>query len=207
LDIDFDTDDEFRTALEHYENQRFQKLQAQQQQQAAVDAHKREMETVVNRHYERAAKLIEQHKLSPDVYKQADTRVRNALESVKPGMGDVLTDQLIKIAGDASEKVMYNLGINQTALNELQSRLINDPSGLSAAAYIGEKRAQLLQPAKLKSTASKPAKKVTGGVGGPSSTSLKYQNDYKKAQKNDDAQAAYNIRKKAKQEGIDVSSW
>lgn len=173
--------------------------QTNQQQQAA-----NAIQTAVDSHYEKAEKLIEQSGIAPETYKQADVTVRRALEEVRPGQGDTVADFIISVLGDGSERVMYNLGVNKAKLQKLQADLVTDPSGMKAVAYLGRLSAELSTPKKRKSNAPAPSRQLSGDASG-SDPSKAWLKKYKAA--GDDVQKRFNIRREAKQSGINVKDW
>jgi len=208
--IDFDTDEEFDEAFDKYSLSRTeeainrtrhedqQKVGQQQAQQKLVEA--------VDSHYERAEKLIGESGITPETYKAADTTVRAAVEAVTPNLGDMIVDQVISILGDGSEKVLYFLGRNKAALAKFQNLLATDKSGMKAAVYLGQEKQRLTKPIKPRSNAPHPATEVNGdkpltGAEG------RYKKQYDAAHKGGSLQSAYDIKKKAKAAGVDVSTW
>jgi hypothetical protein len=207
---DFDTDEAFDEAFDTYnqsrttetinrtrleDNQRLEQEQAQAGLTEAVDSH-----------YERAETLIEKSGIKPELYKAADTTVRQAVEAINPTLGDVIVDQVISILGDGSEKVMYFLGRNKVALAKFQSLLISDKSGMKAAIYLGQEKQRLTNPIKPRSTAPTPATNIKGDA--PiTGAEAKFKKKYIAAHVKNNLQAAYNAKKEAKKAGVDVSSW
>jgi hypothetical protein len=180
-------------------------------QQAKVQKEQiREQEQAVNRsvdqHYERASELVEKNGIDPELYKQTDLTVRQMIENIFPKQGDAITDKIISVLDEGSEKVMYFLGRNAAAQNEVSTLLRSDPSGLKASAWLGRKLAELTMPKRSRSNAPKPAKTVQGdAVAGSSERALKKK--YDEAHNSKNGQAAYNAKKQAKAKGIDVSNW
>ncbi|MEE9311622.1 MAG: hypothetical protein V3V10_04340, partial [Planctomycetota bacterium] len=110
------------------------------------------------------------------------------------------------LVGEGSEKVMYHLGVNKAALNELRAILQDDPSGYKAAAFIGQKKAEITGSKHKQTSARKPAAQVNGEVA-PTLSSGKHKKAYDKAVKANDAQGMYNAKKLAKAGKVDVSNW
>ncbi len=172
------------------------------QQQAFVEAQKKNLDA----HYERAGKLVEDGKLTEESFRNADTLVRQALDSIKPGYGDMLTNNLISTLnslGDGSEKVMYQLGVNPAKLQELQNKLITDPSGLSASMFLGQLQAKAQTPSKRRSQAPTPGSKVDGEGGNNGNVST-LQKQYNKLT---EPQDRISFKRKAKKNGTDTSNW
>ena len=179
--------------------QQYQQQQAQNQRQKTVD-------TGIEDHYSRAAKLIDDGLITEDSFKGADRLVRQAINNTGIGNGDVLTDQLIvtlNTLGEGSEKVMYQLGVNPSKLAQLTELMTNDTTGLSAATFLGRMQAEVTNPNKRRSNAPRPASKVDGEVLKPDQTS-KMQKKYGKMT---EPQDRISFKRKAKRNGVDTSKW
>ena len=177
-------------------------------QKAAQTQAAQQLDQAVDDHYQRAAKLAEESGITPELYQNADTVVRQTIESVLPQMGDVVTDNMIARLGEGSEKVMYFLGRNKTAQEKLRSSLVTDPTGISAALYLGELKSTVAAPQKRVSRARKPATQIQGDEGGSAKgEAKKLKETYRSAHKRGQGQTAYNAKKQAKAAGIDVSDW
>lgn len=211
--FDFD-DDAYDIAVEKYYDDKFdqklnshsvnanQKNQQEAQQQALEVAKQKSLDD----HYERAAKLVSQGKVTEESFKGADKVVRMTLEKMYPGQGDSSADALISTLdnlGEGSEKVMYQLGVNPSKMQELQSKLAADPSGMLACAFLGQLQAQIQTPSKRRSQAPSPSSKADG-EGGSAGKGSSMQKAYDKA---DGSQARITIKREAKLKGIDVSNW
>lgn len=205
---DFDYDDtKYQAAMQQWVGDQVQtavntatSANTQTQQQQAAQA---QLEAQVNSHYERAQKLANDNGIAPDVYQQADHAVRSAIDSVLPGSGDAVTDQIIAQLGDGSEKVLFMIGRNPSKREALISKLKNDPTGIQASMYLGELKATASAPTKRKTQAPAPSRKVTGDdSGGVSEQALKRR--YNSAK---DPQARFDARREARQAGIDTSKW
>ena len=180
----------------------------QRQQETSVAAARDVLTESVDGHYSRADKLIEEFSISPEVYKQADLNVRRAAEAIAPERGDAIIDHMISVMGEGSEKVLYYIGNpkNKAALNEFQSLMTQDPSGLKAAVYLGKQQAKLTNPSKATTNAPPPASRANGdesssAKGGPA------KKQYEAAHKKGNAQAAYNAKAAARKAGVDTSKW
>jgi len=165
-----------------------------------------QLNSEVDKHYERALKLAQQNGIRSDVYQQSDLNVRTALDEVMPGQGDAVADGLIAHLGEGSEKVFYYLGRNPTKLAELKNKLIQDRSGLKAAVFLGQLQASFKAPARKPSNAPPPARQITGDAS-PTPTATAMKKRYEKAEASGNVQAAYEARKAARAAGVDVSSW
>ena len=177
--------------------------QQQQQEQAQVKAQEAQKNSLDD-HYARAGKLIESGKVNADNYRNADTNVRRALENINPGAGDNMTDQIIATLnslGEGSEKVMYQLGVNNSKLFEFTSLMQSDGSGLKAMAYLGKLHTEVQSPSKRRSNAPKPATSINGeATKSASSMQRKYA-------KTNDVQKRIDMKYAAKKAGEDVSKW
>lgn len=165
-----------------------------------------QLNSEVDKHYERALKLAQQNGIRSDVYQQSDLNVRTALDEVMPGQGDAVADGLIAHLGEGSEKVFYYLGRNPTKLAELKNKLMQDRSGLKAAVFLGQLQASFKAPARKPSNAPPPARQITGDAS-PTPTATAMKKRYEKAEASGNVQAAYEARKAARAAGVDVSSW
>jgi len=118
-----------------------------------------------------------------------------------PDAGDALVDAFISKVGDGSERVFYNLGINKTNLGKFRETLVNDPTGLDAAIYLGGLNKTLNKTVKRKSSAPAPADGKSDVKG------KAYKKKYDAAHEKNNPQAAYNAKKAAREAGVDVSDW
>jgi hypothetical protein len=209
---DFDTDEEYEKKYEEFVlNSVMEKVdlksQGTQQQVAAKEALQKTQEAVES-HYERVDKLVEEFTISPEVVQKADQAVREAVDAVTSKMpnvkADAVVDHLISTLDEGSERAMLYVGRSQKRLAELQSRLLNDPTGMSAAVYMGEMKREAQGTRKKTSTAPKPAAQVKSSE----STSEKgFKRKYDEAHKKKNTQAAFNIKREAKAAGVDTSNW
>jgi len=165
-----------------------------------------QVEEAVNSHYERAAKLTKESGIAPEVYQASDLKVRQLIDGAYPKMGDAITDRLIGRLGEGSEKVMYYLGRNQAAQEKLRLKLMEDPTGVSAAIYLGELKSGIAKPHKQTSRARPPAKRPKGDEGGKAGESAMLKK-YRAAHKSGDIQSAFNLKQQAKKSGADTSKW
>jgi hypothetical protein len=184
-----------------------QRQQAEQQSQVRQQQAAQQLSESVNEHYQRAATLANQSGIDAQTYQTADLAVRQAIEEMLPGQGDFNTDMLISKLGDGSEKVMYYLGRNDTQLAKLKNKLAQDPTGLSASMFLGELKASVTNPKARRSTAPSPAPRPNGDAGGTTPNTTKLKGQYEKAHKSGDIQAAWNAKRAAKKQGVDVSTW
>tara|TARA_R100000544_G_scaffold17462_2_gene8347 strand:- start:578 stop:1633 length:1056 start_codon:yes stop_codon:yes gene_type:complete len=211
--FDYD-DDAYDAAIDAYYDAKVkqnlevhsQSVSQQAQQEAAQKKAVETQQKALDNHYDRAAALVSDGKVTEESFRNADTVVRQSLDMLQPGNGDMLTNALISTlnaTGEGSEKVMYMLGNNPVKMQELQNKLMTDPSGLAASAYLGQLQAQVQTPGKRRSQTPKPASKVDGEGGGSGAEGqLK-----KKYDKSDDLQTRITLKREAKNKGIDVTKW
>lgn len=156
----------------------------------------------VEDHYVRAAKLASENGIEPEVYNSADLKVRQAVEAVYPENGDAMTETLISMIGDDSEKVMYYLGRNKNKLLEFQNTLQSDTTGIKAAMMIGELKSQLTKPFKKKSNAPAPPPELKGDQSTGKSRS--YLRKYENAKT---PQERFDVKQEAKKAGVKTREW
>lgn len=200
--IDAWNDKRFEVKLNAYSQTSQQQSQKEAQQQAISEA----LTKNVNSHYERAQKLVDDGKVNAESYQNADKMFRLEMDSIFKGEGHQVTDNLISTLsslGDGSEKVIYQLGVNQAKMSELKSRLMNDPSGLSAMAYLGQLQSSIQTPTKKRSQAPRPGAKVDGETG----SSGKAGAIHKEYSKSTDIQHRISLKRQARKQGVDVSNW
>lgn len=208
--VGYASDGDYDDAMDNYYDSRTtETVRRASQQEEEVRKHNQAQEATteaVDSHYDRAATLIESSGIKPEIFKQADTSVRAAVDSILPKSGDIVVDQLISVLGEGSEKVLYFLGRNPAALNKFQSLLASDKSGMKAAIYLGQEKQRLTNPRKGKTQAPAPAAQAHGDV----QTSVQgtaFKKRYDSAHKTNNTQAAYNAKKEARAAGVDVAAW
>lgn len=216
---DYDHDDaRYESAVDDWINKKIDLkvnstvTQAQQEtQRATYEYHaKQALERSVEAHYTRAADMANKHSISAEVYKEADLSFRNAIETVYPGKGDALADEFIANMDEGSEKVVFYLTRKQNAgaLSTFQSHLMSDHRGLKPLAFLSKLNGEVAAQSKTTtSRAPVPVKQIKGNAAVPNKTVNKLYQEYEKAAKANNGQARINIRMKAKEQGIDVSSW
>lgn len=213
-DFDYD-DDAYDNAIDEWNDKKFEaKLNSHQQksyetqaQEAQRKAHDKRVNDSLDGHYDRVNKLVNDGKINEDAYNAAETNVRNAMERINKGAGDLVTNNLITTLnniGEGSEKVMYQLGVNPSKLRELEEKIQQDPSGFTAVAYLGALQARISSPSKRRSEAPKPASKVEG-EGGKRGNSGTLKKAYDKAE--GDVQSRITLKRQARAQGIDTSNW
>ena len=208
--VDFDTDEAYEKAMDSYETEKLQYqaslLVNQTQQQQHFQRRKQQVDQAVDAHYSRAAELVSQQKLDPDVYKQADENVKQIIDSVMPNAGEQVFNEFVNLVGPGSEKAMFYLGRNKVAQVEFKQLLENDRTGLKAAYYLGSITERISGLKSQSSRAPKPATKLPSGDGVSTKVSV-LKRKYDEAHKKGQIQEAYNIKKRAKSAGVDTSKW
>jgi len=207
---DFESDEDYEDAMDAWEDSRLTNavttLTSKKDTEEKIDAANKRVMDAVDGHYARADKLVKDNSIKPEVYKAADTAVRKVIDVVMPKQGDAVADSLIAILGDGSEKTMFYLGRNKTALNEFRSILQDDPTGLSAAVFLGKISNQLSNSKRRNSNAPAPAANVNGDVqGGAKSGALKKK--YDAAHKKGNISEAFKLKRQAKAAGHDTKIW
>lgn len=207
----FETDEEYYKALDKFEDetarQRLQRFQQQEAQKRQMLEAQQSLQRDLQQHYERADVLTKENGISPEVYKQADEVVRNGIDSVAPNMGNFVVDQMISKLGEGSEKVMYYLGRNATALQQLQNSLASDPTGMKAAVFLGRKMAELSKPKKQQSKASPPPSTASGDEKPQTRSEKALKKAYQAAHKSGNATEGFRLRQEARRGGYDVGKW
>lgn len=163
-----------------------------------------QVKSAVDQHYERALELVNKKLITPENYQAADHIVRKAFEEALPGMGEMVTDNLIARLGKGSEKVIYHLGINPAALSNLKESLKEDPTGFGASIFLGELKAKFNSASVEKpKQALKPDRPLNGGKVVISGAKKAYD----KAVASDDPVAIMRAKRAAKEKGINTSEW
>lgn len=178
--------------------------QTQTEQTRQAEAQKRAMETALDSHYNRAAKLIESGMMSEDQYSSAESVLTGEIDKIIPGKGDVFVSSIIATLselGEGSEKVTYMLGVNKSKRDKLIQMLSVNPGSPAVAAYLGQLSAQASMPAKRKSAAPAPATQIKSGGKGKAESLYE---TYKKMKAGPDR---VTFKRKAKRDGVDVSKW
>ena len=185
------------------EQKRQQELEQRQQQQKLAE-HQSQLDKSFNSHLDEADDLVNQGKITEDAFTQAQLNVYRSLDAVSNGQGQNITKGLISKLGEGSAKVIYSLGVNSQKMATLTNKLSSDPSGLSAAVYLGQLQSEISTPKNRRSNAPKPQKQISGNSSTAMSTAEKKMKEYQKMK---DVQKRISFKRKAKKEGIDVSNW
>jgi len=185
------------------------KLQRSELQRQAFEKQQREesarVEAELEKHYDRAASLIVDGVIKDiDSFKSAESVVIQSLDRISQGDGKFIVDKMISHLGEGSEKVIYHLGRNPASLQELENRLRQDPTGISAAMYAAEKKALFLSKPINK---PKPAPKPDVPLQGKAPKVSNYKAAYLKAEKAGDYEAASAARRAARAAGQDPNNW
>ena len=174
-----------------------QQTQAQKQQQEQVSQ-------ALDQHYQRAANIVSEGLLTAEEYQGFDRYLRQTVESVAPGNGDSFVDTLLGRMGEGSEKVVVSLARNPAHMARFQQSLRDDPTGLSAATFLGELRGKFIGAGTRVSQTPRPGTSLQGDGGKEGGSD---QRQYKAAHKSGNRQKAFDIKWAAKARGIDVSKW
>jgi hypothetical protein len=117
----------------------------------------------------------------------------------------VIAEQLIADLGEGSEKVFYNLGVNNDRLSKFINLLQSNSSGIKAGMYLSQINTDLGISIKRTTQAPAPAQQAQGDAGPIKFGAAKKQ--YAAAHSSRDYQKAFNIRQAAKKEGADTNDW
>ena len=157
----------------------------------------------LDRHYDRAARIVSEGIITEDEYRDSETLLRQSVDMIAPGRGDAYVDSLLGRIGDGSEKVVISLSRNASHMTAFQQALRDDPTGITAATFLGELKGKF-SGANMVSKTPKPGKKLNGDapVDGGSD-----RRKYLAAHKANNRQEAFNIKRAARARGVDVSKW
>lgn len=201
--VDYD-EAKFAQAMQEYTmsqvDARIQTSQKSADLQRQRQLQQQKVDNDVNAHLERVVKLSKDSGIDLDTYQKAELNVRQVIQQSVGGdlNADIIADNLISLIGEGSEKIFYQIGVNQKVRNEFQSKLMEDPNGIKAAMYLGGLKAGLNNTVKNRSTARKPAKSAEGGEGAAASEAA-FKRKYQKAKA---GQERFNIVKEAVKAGI-----
>ena len=211
-DFDYD-EDRYAEALDHWYDTKLERkaesLVNNTQKQAAekqqFEAQQQARESAVLKHLDKAAKLINDNKITEDDWMAADLLVRQSLELSFPGKGNDVADQLIALMennGEGGEKAWYHLGKNPTALTSFRDKLTSDQTGSAGVMYLAGIQQKISQSIRKKrSDAPKPAPTLNGDSPVKSSASKK------RYDKMTDSGDRVRYKRKCKKAGEDVSKW
>jgi len=214
--FDFD-EDKYAEALDSWYDLRMErkansfisKTQQQTAEQQQLEAQAQARESAVTAHLEKAAKLINDNKITQDNWMAADKLVRQTLDLSFPGKGNDIADQFIALMennGEGGEKAWYYLGRNPAALAEFRDKLMSDPTGASGVMHLASIQQKTSQPIRKKrSDAPKPAASLKGDA--PNGNAKSMKKSYDKAGKSGDIETRIKLKRQAKAAGVDVSSW
>lgn len=208
--IDFDEDKYAQAMLEYSArqvNQLIDKRLNTDNSNQQIAQNRQKIESSLDSHYQRVEKMAKVSNIDAETYKNAELKVRRMLDKAYPDGGDAALDEIIHRLGPGSEKIVINLGISAKTQSEFSSKLAEDPTGLSAIMYLGEKKAEFNSSKKTASRAPKPAKNLTGGKGGNVSKAMSEVALRKAYDKSTDVQEKLNFKFDARAKGYNVSGW
>lgn len=203
---EFDTNEEYESALDKYEEHRLTQLVSRT---AQVDVAKKAVElraAAVDSHYKRADEFVSKYGIAPEKYKAADESIRKAVDAILPGQGEVVTDHLISLLGEGSEKVLFRLGARPEVLREFQGLLAEDKTGLKAGIFLGKQMELVTNPKKRTTNAPPPSRQLKGDAA-PNANAAALKKVYQEAHNKGDTQKAYSAKKQARAAGVNVSTW
>lgn len=200
-----DPDDAYEEAVYKWRRTQEASAKTKEDNNRQVQEFKSNQELSVNNHYERAQELINKHDITSEAYQDADMAFRKVFDSVKPGQGDALANEVISLMGEGSEKVAYYIGRNPKAQQEIKQALIDDPRGFKVMRLMGKYDAVVSSPTKRVTRAPKPNTEVRGDQASTRISQLKKQ--YETAHSKGDGQKAFNLKREAKRNGENVNTW
>ena len=203
---DYNTTEEYDAALDRYEEQRLSQLAGRttQAEQAKKTAEART--AAVDTHYKRADEFVSKYGIAPEKYKAADEAIRKAVDAVMPGQGEVVTDHLISLLGEGSERALFRVGARPEVLREFQALLVEDKTGLKAGVFLGRQLELVTNPKKRTTNAPPPSRQLKGDAG-PNANAAALKKVYQEAHKKGDTKKAYAAKKQARSAGVNVSAW
>ena len=181
--IDQGVEQRMQTHLSSYQQQQTQQQQDTQLSQA------------LDHHYERAAQIVNEGLLTAEEYQNSDRFLRQSVENIAPGNGDAFVDALLGRMGDGSEKVVVSLARNPAHMATFQKSLRDDPSGISAASFLGELRGKFSGAVNKISQSPRPGTHLQGDA---STNGAGDARQYKAAHKSGNRQKAFDIKMKAR---------
>jgi hypothetical protein len=185
--------------------------QQQQQQQKQQEAEQRR-EAALEDHYTRVATIVTIGHIDVDKAREAEASLRQSVDSVMTGQGDLVVDAMIERLGEGSEKVVLHLGRNPNSRARFIDALKEDPTGLKAAMVAAELKSKFSSSANKRVTnAPKPSsRKVAGGGDGTTQQERAFKKRLSEARKKPGAeaiQAAIAIKQEAKAAGLNTEGW
>lgn len=205
-------EDKYDAAVDDWSIKRFQSVQEQQfnesQQTQAQKAQLDKQNKAVDKHYERAAELVNAGKVKAETFQKADTNIRRRFESEAPGMGDKYTDGLLAqidaIAGEKSALVAFKIGAKPDELEKvLAGYREGSASGMREIARIA---AGIETPAKKRSRAVPPTKQIKGDKSA-TPTEAAFKKKVQAARKNGDTNKVIALKRDARKNGINTTNW
>jgi hypothetical protein len=193
--IDYDSQDEFLRDMNKYarvmqiaQPQQVTDKQVQDAYPTAQPAYDDSQHAeALDAHYARA----EKSGLDSEKFANAERKVRET-------HGDMITDKVVDILGEGSEKVMYVLGTNEAALTKFNGLMASDESGFKAIAYLTELKLKVKPKRRTKSAAPEPDRAAKGA----SVTNTALQKQFDKADKAGDAGEMLKLRRQARKAGV-----
>lgn len=143
-------------------DQRFASAQQKQLEQQQQQQFAQRIESDVNSHYERVSKIGFGEDYIP------------AEKAARDRFGDFAVEQMISAVGEGSEKVIYHLGLNPDAMEEVAKLLSQDNTGFKALSHLGRLAEKLNSQPVQKKISQAPAadRGVTGGTAGGGTSAL-----------------------------------
>lgn len=217
--IDFDDEENpeaaFEAAMVEYSAALVDSRYDKRLNQAAATQRETQLQEDLDKHYLRAAELIDDDELTTDEYQAADYALREAADNLQPGSGDKIVNTLLASVGAGSEKVVISLYRKPTQMNQFITALKSDPTGVKVSMLLGKMAARFEGDQKRSKVSSAPApgKKFAKGnssgdaAGGGSVAEKRFKKSYDAAHATKNRNKAFSIRRQAEKAGVDVSKW
>lgn len=161
--FDFDESAYQKAVAEYFSGSIDQRLAATQQQQYEQQRQQQfaqRIESDVDSHYQRVSSLGFGEDYIP------------AEQAVREKFGDAAVEQMISAVGEGSEKVIYHIGLNPEAMDEVAKLLQQDLTGYKALSHLGRLAERLNKQPPQKKISQAPAadRGLTGGNGASGKT-------------------------------------
>lgn len=199
---DYDTISEHEDAMEVYDHQLLELSRQTATVKTTVKDNQARTVDAANAFFERADAIVAKHKIDPNVYKEASDNVQTLVEDAFPRMGDAAYPEFLSRLEDGDETTLMYIGRNKGQLLRLEQLFKEDRSGIKAFRHIARLTERNTGAKTKTSRAPKPAASVNGS--GHAGTSSRQKKAY---DKETDPQKRVNIKRAAKQAGLDVKGW
>ena len=203
---DFDSDEEYHTAADKYDDAKDKQRQASRMQQRQIEEHGQRLEAAVETFMGRADKLVAKHKIDPQAYADAVGSVKTVVETAFPNMGEQAYPQFLSHLEADDEATMFTIGKSSRQKEILAQKFREDPSGFKALRHIARLTERNMGTKPKQTKAPKPAAVATGGETSPVKEGA-WKKKYDAAHKAGGGQKALDIKWAAQAAGVKTSTW